>query len=167
VKSVVLILVVRVALAGLGVLIASSCGGDSTPTGPTSSPNVPSTLAGTWTGPVTQLLAPSGIATLVFQGPRANGSYEGTWSFAFADTNSNRGGAFTTTVPQTVSLPAPTLSVDVVLTASPPAVCRPPLEQFPAQYEMKLAVVSGRLTGDSLVSECGELRPGRVELVRR
>ena len=157
----------RVVLAWLGVLIASSCG-DSSPVGPTPPPNeLPGSLAGTWAGPVSQLLGPSGTATLVFQGPLANGSYEGTWSFAFADTNSNRRGTFTTTVPQTRSLPAPTLFVDVVLTASPPAVCAPPFEQFPAQYEMSLGLVTNRLTGENLVSECGQLRPGRVELSKR
>jgi hypothetical protein len=151
----------------LAIALTASCGSDTTPSGPTANAN---TLPGTWVGTVTYSLGNvgRGNVTLNIQNAQTNGTYMGTWSFEFANAANNRQGSFTTSVPRELVFPGAGSALDIEFTLQPQSTpsCTD-LPGFPPSYSLRLALRSGRMSGESLIGECGQLFPGAVELTRR
>jgi hypothetical protein len=145
---------------------AAGCGASpSAPDPPPPNSGTPSGLAGTWVGTVTQSFGSPATATLTFQGPMQDGTYGGTWSYAFNEPSRNRQGSLTTSVPRDES--GQILSVDVVLRPSSTPVCVPSDIPVQPHYELRLILVGARLTGDSVTGDCLAVSPGRAELIKR
>jgi hypothetical protein len=121
-------------------------------------------------GAIVYLIGPAGAGTamLTIRGPAANGTYEGTWSFVFANPAYNRQGSLTTSPPrESVVSGLRVLNVDVTLQPTTTPACEPPFNNFTPLYGLRLSLSGSRLLGESFFSDCGEYSPGRVDLTRR
>jgi hypothetical protein len=150
----------------LVLVLATSCGDNSTPSSPT-----PTTmLSGIWVGTIAYSLGNVGLGTvtLSLSQARSDGTYTGTWSFEFPNAANNRQGSLTTSVPRELVLPGAGSVLDIEFALQP--LSTPVCQEFPGippDYEVRLALRGSTMSGESLISECGQLYPGRVELTRR
>jgi hypothetical protein len=129
-----------------------------------------SSFAGTWVGTLTTSFTGAGTATVVLNGPRADGTYTGNWSVVFGDASQNREGGLTTSAPERRTVPGVQMfSISAALVPVRIDGCSAlPLATYVPDYRFDLTLAGAdRLSGQSLFAECFQLLPGRVELTRR
>jgi hypothetical protein len=129
-----------------------------------------SSFGGTWVGTFTSSFVGPGTATVVLEGPRADGSFTGRWSVVFSDASQNREGSLTSSPPELRRAPgSQTFSISAALVPVRIDTCSGlPLAAFVPDYRFELALAGAdRMAGESLFAECYQLLPGHLDLVRR